>query len=77
MDGTVFVVDREGKAAVRPVELGAMVDGRWIVEGGAFQVLVDESKGPKHPRVDLEQPDNSLLLSKPATWCWSATSPDR
>ena len=32
--GTVFVVDREGKAAVRPVELGAMVDGRWIVEGG-------------------------------------------
>ena len=32
--GTVFVVDREGKAAVRPVELGAMVEGRWIVESG-------------------------------------------
>ncbi|WP_300533644.1 efflux RND transporter periplasmic adaptor subunit [uncultured Mameliella sp.] len=32
--GTVFVVDENGQAAIRPVELGAMVDGRWIVEGG-------------------------------------------
>ena len=32
--GTVFVVDGEGQAAVRPVKLGAMVDGRWIVESG-------------------------------------------
>lgn len=32
--GTVFVVDENGQAAIRPVELGAMVDGRWIVESG-------------------------------------------
>ena len=32
--GTVFVVDREGMAAIRPIKLGAMVDGSWIVESG-------------------------------------------
>ena len=32
--GTVFVVEREGMAAIRPIELGAMVDGSWIVESG-------------------------------------------
>ena len=32
--GSVFVVDGNGKAAVRPIELGAMVEGRWIVESG-------------------------------------------
>ena len=49
------------KNALHPKE-----DYRWIVEGGVFQVLVDESKGPKNPRVDLEQPEKSLILSKPA-----------
>lgn len=32
--GTVFVVDANGQAAIQPVELGAMVDGRWIVKDG-------------------------------------------
>ncbi|GAB5348187.1 efflux RND transporter periplasmic adaptor subunit [Alteriqipengyuania sp. 357] len=32
--GSVFVVDGNGQAAVRPVKLGAMVDGRWIIESG-------------------------------------------
>ncbi len=32
--GSVFVVDADGNAAARPVQLGAMVDGRWIVESG-------------------------------------------
>nr|WP_238401845.1 efflux RND transporter periplasmic adaptor subunit [Altererythrobacter sp. C41] len=32
--GSVFVIDEEGQAALRPVKLGAMVDGRWIVESG-------------------------------------------
>ena len=32
--GSVYVVDGEGKAATRRVELGAMVGGRWIVESG-------------------------------------------
>ena len=32
--GSVFVVNGEGQATVRPVQLGAMVDGNWIVESG-------------------------------------------
>ncbi len=32
--GTVYVVDGKGQAAVRPIKLGAMVDGNWIVESG-------------------------------------------
>ncbi len=32
--GTVYVVDGEGKAVIRPIKLGAMVDGNWIVESG-------------------------------------------
>ncbi|RPF71295.1 efflux RND transporter periplasmic adaptor subunit [Aurantiacibacter spongiae] len=32
--GSVFVVDEEGQAALRPVELGSMTDGKWIIESG-------------------------------------------
>lgn len=32
--GSVMVVDGKGKAALRPVQLGAMVNGTWIIEGG-------------------------------------------
>ena len=32
--GSVFVIDGKGQAAARPVKLGAMVDGKWIVESG-------------------------------------------
>lgn len=32
--GSVFVIDEEGLASLRPVQLGAMVDGRWIIESG-------------------------------------------
>ncbi len=39
-------------------------DYKWIVEGGVYQVLTDESGGPKAPRVDLENPEHSLLLQK-------------
>ena len=39
-------------------------DYRWIVEGGAYQVLSTESGGPKVPRIDLEEPEKSLLLLK-------------
>ena len=39
-------------------------DYKWIVEGGTFRVLTtDES--PKYSRVDLKEPDKSLLLLKP------------
>lgn len=31
---TVFVIDGKGQVAVRPVTLGDMVDGKWIIESG-------------------------------------------
>jgi hypothetical protein len=40
-------------------------DYRWILEGGTFQVLTDESSGSKVPRIDLKEPEKSLLLLKP------------
>ena len=39
-------------------------DFRWIVEGGIYQVLTPESAGPKEPRINLEEPEKSLLLHK-------------
>lgn len=32
--GSVFVVDAEGMAAIRPIELGPLVLGQWVVESG-------------------------------------------
>jgi len=40
-------------------------DYKWTVEGGRFQVLTAET-GPKLPRIDLKEPEKSLLLTKPA-----------
>jgi hypothetical protein len=40
-------------------------DYKWIVEGGFYEVLSAESKGPRTPRVDTNNPENSLLLLKP------------
>jgi len=40
-------------------------DYEWIVKGGTFQVLSPDSAGPRKPRIDLAQPDKSLLLLKP------------
>lgn len=40
-------------------------DYRWIKQGGNYQVLVAEPEGPMVPRVNIEQPDKSLLLLKP------------
>ena len=40
-------------------------DHRWIVEGGIYQVMSTESGGDNLPRVDLEVPEQSLLLLKP------------
>lgn len=40
-------------------------DYDWIVQGGMYQVLTDEPGEPRIPRVNLEEPDKSLLLQKP------------
>ena len=39
-------------------------DYKWIVEGGVYQVLTAESGGLKEPRINLEEPEKSLLLLK-------------
>ena len=38
-------------------------DYQWIVEGGTFQVLTTEA-GEKVPRINLQEPEKSLLLTK-------------
>ncbi|MBM3773807.1 MAG: DUF1549 domain-containing protein, partial [Acidobacteria bacterium] len=40
-------------------------DYRWIVEGGAYQVLSAEPAGPRIPRIEKKDPEKSLLLLKP------------
>ncbi len=40
-------------------------DYEWIVKGGVYQVLSSEAKGDRIPRIDLKQPEQSLLLRKP------------
>src|SRR5438094_2913438 len=40
-------------------------DYRWITQGGIFAVLTVEPAGPKPPRIDLKDPEKSLLLLKP------------
>ncbi|MEX2262254.1 MAG: DUF1549 and DUF1553 domain-containing protein [Bryobacteraceae bacterium] len=39
-------------------------DYEWIVKGGAYQVLTDEVKGERVPRIDTKEPAQSLLLLK-------------
>jgi hypothetical protein len=40
-------------------------DYEWIVKGGAYQVLTAEVKGERIPRIDVSNPEKSLLLLKP------------
>ncbi|MDE2964187.1 MAG: hypothetical protein OXU26_09755, partial [Acidobacteriota bacterium] len=47
--------------ATDPVE-----DYQWIVRGGGYQVLTAEPLGPRKSRIDLDRPEESLLLRKPS-----------
>jgi hypothetical protein len=40
-------------------------DYQWITKGGGYQVLTAEVKGERIPRIDLRNPEKSLLLLKP------------
>src|SRR5439155_10351067 len=40
-------------------------DYEWITKGGVYQVLTAEVKGERIPRVDVANPEASLLLAKP------------
>jgi hypothetical protein len=39
-------------------------DYKWLVEGGSFNVLTVET-GPRAPRINVKEPEKSLLLQKP------------
>ena len=41
-------------------------DYRWLIEGGVYSVFTVAPKAPSPPRINLEQPEQSLLLLKPA-----------
>ena len=41
-------------------------DYKWIVEGGTYQVLSPEALPPISPRVNVQEPEKSLLLVKAA-----------
>ncbi len=41
-------------------------DFDWITRGGTYQVLTNEVKGERVPRVDVKNPEKSLFLTKPA-----------
>src|SRR5579871_131694 len=41
-------------------------DYDWITKGGGFQVLTDVPKEPRVPRINLQDPEKSLLLLKPS-----------
>lgn len=41
-------------------------DYEWILNGGTYQVLTDEIKGERTPRINLQAPEKSALLTKPA-----------
>ncbi len=56
----------KGKAGFK-LSINAMYprdDYKWIVEGGTYQVLTADT-GPKVPRINLKDPEKSLLLLKP------------
>ena len=41
-------------------------DYRWIAQGGTYQVLSPEALPPISPRVNVQEPEKSLLLLKPS-----------
>ena len=47
--------------AIDPID-----DYRWIIEGGGFQVLSPIALEPHLSRIDVQSPEESLLLSKPS-----------
>ena len=45
--------------------LKPQADYEWITKGGVYQVLTEEVEGGRVPRIDLDEPERSLLLLKP------------
>lgn len=58
-------VKGRGGFKLSPGALYPKQDYDWIVKGGIFQVLTPQVSGPRTPRIDLNNPEKSLLLLKP------------
>ena len=54
-----------GGFKLSPAALYPKDDYEWIVKGGTYQVLTAEVAGERKPRIDLHNPEQSLLLLKP------------
>jgi len=48
------------------IALDTKEDYEWITKGGTYQVLTMEVEGERIPRINLDEPENSLLLLKPS-----------
>src|SRR5438477_3082213 len=58
-------VKGRGGFKLSPAALDAKADYEWIVKGGKYQVLTTEVAGERKPRIDVRNPEQSLLLLKP------------
>jgi len=66
--GSVFVIDAKGLVAPRPVKLGALVDGNWIVENGlkAGDVVIVSNLQKLRPGVPVKAVKGPAAASQPA-----------
>jgi hypothetical protein len=58
-------VKGRGGFKLSPAALYPTDDYEWIVKGGGYQVLTAEVAGARNPHIDLQHPEQSLLLLKP------------
>ena len=77
--GSVFVVDREGTAALRQVELGATVNGRWVIEGGLRpgDVVIVSNLQKIRPGVPVTRADAPTGRTAPAPASRTSANKDR
>jgi len=66
--GSVFVIDEKGQASLRPVKLGAMIEGQWIVESGLKpgDVVITSNLQKIRPGAPVQRIDASAGSGKPA-----------
>jgi membrane fusion protein (multidrug efflux system) len=66
--GSVFVIDAKGLAALRPVKLGSLVDGNWIVESGlkAGDVVIVSNLQKLRPGVPVKATGGTAEGKQPA-----------
>ena len=67
--GSVFVIDAKGLVAPRPVKLGALVDGSWIVESGlkAGDVVITSNLQKLRPGVPVKAVNGAAKAKPSAT----------